>query len=66
MEAGLNLQGDLQSSDLADASTVNSAKWVATELHDGLLQWVVSARMHIEATMAKLENHPKRMPTSPL
>ncbi len=41
-----------------NAGTQNTAKWVATELHDGLLQWIVSARMHVEATMAKLQDVP--------
>jgi signal transduction histidine kinase len=29
--------------------------WLAHELHDGLLPWVVSARMQIESCLAKLE-----------
>ena len=28
-------------------------RWLAHELHDGLLQWVVSARMQVEAGLAK-------------
>ncbi len=31
-------------------------RWLAHELHDGLLQWVVGARMQVEAAVAKLGN----------
>ena len=30
-------------------------QWLAHELHDGLLQWVVGARMQIESALAKLD-----------
>lgn len=30
-------------------------RWLAHELHDGLLQWVVGARMQVESALSKLE-----------
>ena len=30
-------------------------QWLAHELHDGLLQWVVGARMQVESALAKLD-----------
>ncbi len=30
-------------------------RWLAHELHDGLLQWVVGARMQVESALAKIE-----------
>ena len=30
-------------------------RWLAHELHDGLLQWVVGARMQVESALAKLD-----------
>ncbi len=40
-----------------DTSTVGAQqyRWLAHELHDGLLQWVVGARMQMEAALAKVE-----------
>lgn len=31
------------------------SRWVAYELHDGLMQWVIGARMHLAALVASLE-----------
>lgn len=33
-------------------------RWVAYELHDGLLQWVVAARMEIESLLQAVEDRP--------
>lgn len=30
-------------------------RWLAYELHDGLLQWLVSARMHVDTSLLRLE-----------
>lgn len=30
-------------------------QWLAHELHDGLLQWVIGARMQVESALAKLD-----------
>ncbi len=30
-------------------------RWLAHELHDGLLQWVVGARMQVESALAKID-----------
>jgi signal transduction histidine kinase len=32
-------------------------QWLAHELHDGLLQWVVGARMQVESALVKLDKH---------
>lgn len=36
-------------------SSESTHQWLAHELHDGLLPWVVSARMQLEAAVAKLD-----------
>jgi signal transduction histidine kinase len=36
-------------------------RWLAYELHDGLLQWIVSARMEIEAAIAQLDPQQSRL-----
>jgi len=41
--------------DDADADGARQYRWLAHELHDGLLQWVVGGRMQIEAALAKLD-----------
>lgn len=40
-----------------DAKQSNGShyQWLAYELHDGLLQWVVGARMQVESALAKLD-----------
>ena len=47
-------KAELTSSDNQGNATSN--RWIAHELHDGLLQWVVGARMQIEAAAAKLSS----------
>ncbi len=32
-------------------------RWIAYELHDGLLQWVIGARMHMAALVAAMKEH---------
>jgi signal transduction histidine kinase len=38
-----------------------SQRWLAYELHDGLLQWVIGARMRIVAELAKVEQQDSRL-----
>lgn len=33
---------------------MNDNRWIAYELHDGLMQWVIGARMHLAALVASL------------
>ncbi len=32
-------------------------RWIAYELHDGLLQWVIGARMHMAGLVAAIKEH---------
>mgnify|MGYP000683954862 CR=1 FL=1 len=34
------------------------SRWIAFELHDGLMQWVMGARMHIAALVASMKQAP--------
>lgn len=34
------------------------SRWIAFELHDGLMQWVIGARMHIAALVASIQQSP--------
>lgn len=45
-----------------DGPSSISNQWLAYELHDGLLQWLVSARMKLESQLAKSTSEP--MPRS--
>lgn len=36
-------------------SSLEPLQWAAYELHDGLLQWVVAARLNLDAALASLE-----------
>ncbi len=47
-------KAELTSSD--NHGNATNYRWLAHELHDGLLQWVVGARMQVEAAVAKLGN----------
>lgn len=40
-----------------------SGKWVGYELHDGLLQWLVGARMSLEASLARSDTEPNTLPS---
>ncbi len=51
-------EGEIAKSDLdypVKHAGVSHYQWLAHELHDGLLQWVVGARMQVESALAKLE-----------
>jgi signal transduction histidine kinase len=37
-----------------------SQRWISYELHDGLLQWIVGARMQLEATIGKYPDSPQQ------
>lgn len=36
---------------------MDQSRWIAFELHDGLMQWVIGARMHMEAMVAAIKEH---------
>lgn len=38
---------------------MSESRWIAFELHDGLMQWVIGARMHIAAMVASLKKNPE-------
>lgn len=37
---------------------MKDTRWIAFELHDGLMQWVIGARMHLAALVASLADKP--------
>ena len=51
---GLSPINPAVTADQNDHEHATSYRWLAHELHDGLLQWVVGARMQVEAAAAKL------------
>lgn len=51
-------EGELAKSELATEGKPSidpQYQWLAHELHDGLLQWVIGARMQVESALAKLD-----------
>lgn len=51
-------EGELAKSELATEGKPSldpQYRWLAHELHDGLLQWVIGARMQVESALAKLD-----------
>ena len=59
----MNESPAMKNGDLTKSELVHSGKqaydpqyqWLAHELHDGLLQWVVGARMQVESALAKID-----------
>ena len=49
-----DVSGNLNSDAMDDNECDSQYRWIAHELHDGLLQWVVGARMQVEAAATKL------------
>lgn len=40
----------------SEPNELANSKWIAYELHDGLLQWVVSARMQVQGLASRIED----------
>lgn len=50
----------MSASEEKDKGLPSDCQWIAYELHDGLLQWVVGARMEVESALSRLEDQVPR------